>query len=240
MIVCTWKLTPSRTYQASQRARRSKVLWWAKAASHQGLTRPRARRWPAVTSTARRPAAATEWMGWKLRTASGRRRSVSVIRPTVEGLASWSYQEPNRPRRPRRVKVGTTTVPAGPTASRNPSITASAPPATVPRLRSELWKKTVSPLPTPSRRSPAATPSRVTRGASPSLATGPAPAPPGRRSPAGRIPRSDRPTIPSPAWALRDRLQVFVQRGLGALLDAVQAVPHADLLGVDVRQPGGD
>ena len=115
-----------------------------------------------MTSTARRPSAATEWIGWKLRTAPGRRRSVSVIAPTVEGLRWWSYQDPKGPTRSRRVNVGTTTVPAGPTASRKPSITASAPPTTYPRLRRELWKKTVSPAPSPSRPSPAATPARVT------------------------------------------------------------------------------
>src|SRR5687767_5088674 len=107
MRVWTWKVTPRRTYQASQRTSKSRGLSWAKAASHQGLTRPRAWRWPAVRGSARGPRAATECTGWKLRTAPGQRRRVSVIRPTVEGEEAWSYHEPKGPTRPTRVKVGT-------------------------------------------------------------------------------------------------------------------------------------
>src|SRR5688572_16728026 len=133
-------------------------------------------------------------MGWKLRCASGRRRRVSVMRPTVEAVVSWSYQEPKGPSRSVSLKAGTTTVPSGPTAAKKPSMTdlapsarvrrtpasassppcgLPAPPITWPMLFRELWKKTVSPVATPREDRPAVTSAAVVlRAARPTVLVG--------------------------------------------------------------------
>ena len=73
------------------------------------------------------------------------------MRPTQETDVSMFQRSNVRCRSPSgmRQRVGTTTVPSGPTASRKPSITVSAPPTTQPMLLSELWNITVSPVRTP-------------------------------------------------------------------------------------------
>ena len=73
---------------------------------------------------------------WTVRRASGRRKKRFGIAPVVTGVSAGSKMKPGSWYWP--VKVGATSVPSGPSAASNASITVSAPPSTVPMLRKEL------------------------------------------------------------------------------------------------------